>query len=263
MREAGFLIANGTRPNIPRAAWRGWIRSCTTCSAARTSGYRPHLLFDPDWYMNARGSRRRDENPLVDYINYGALEGVEPSPYFASAFYRKVAGGTGGLTPLGHFVAYGLPRGLVPTPLFDQAWYLENNPDVRRAGFDPFLHFVASGGKEGRSPSPLFDSAWYLMKNADARDEGMEPLRHYLAIGARQGRDPCRFFDAEFYVAALPDKARRARRRWLFMPSAGATAGTAPIKFFRRPRLRAPISRNFPGKNRSLRPPRSRRRSAH
>jgi hypothetical protein len=185
-------------------------------------GYRPHLLFDPDWYMNARGSRRRDENPLVDYINYGALEGVEPSPYFASAFYRKVAGGTGGLTPLGHFVAYGLPRGLVPTPLFDQAWYLENNPDVRRAGFDPFLHFVASGGKEGRSPSPLFDSAWYLMKNADARDEGMEPLRHYLAIGARQGRDPCRFFDAEFYVAgqgaaretALAFYAERGRDGW-------------------------------------------------
>ena len=167
-------------------------------------GYRPHLLFDPAWYLNARGSRRRDENPLVDYINYGALEGVEPSPYFASAFYRKVAGGTGGLTPLGHFVAYGLPRGLVPTPLFDRAWYLENNPDVRRAGFDPFLHFVASGGKEGRSPGPLFNSAWYLMKNADARDEGMEPLRHYLAIGARQGRDPCRFFDTEFYVAAHP-----------------------------------------------------------
>jgi GT2 family glycosyltransferase len=165
-------------------------------------GYRPHLLFDPAWYMNARGPRQRDRNPLVDYINYGALEGIEPSPYFATAFYRKATGGTGGLTPLGHFVAYGLPRGLAPTPLFDRAWYLDNNPDVRRAGFDPFLHFVASGDKEGRSPGPLFDSAWYRMKNADARDEGMEPLRHYLAIGAREGRDPCRFFDTQFYVAA-------------------------------------------------------------
>ncbi|MGB6177303.1 MAG: glycosyltransferase [Methylocella sp.] len=165
-------------------------------------GHRPHLLFDPVWYLNARGPRQRDQNPLVDYISYGAREGIEPSPYFATAFYRKAAGGTGGLTPLGHFVAYGLPRGLIPTPLFDRAWYLENNPDVRRAGFDPFLHFVASGGKDGRSPGPLFDSAWYLMKNADTRDEGMEPLRHYLAIGAREGRDPCRFFDTEFYVAA-------------------------------------------------------------
>jgi glycosyltransferase involved in cell wall biosynthesis len=165
-------------------------------------GYRPHLLFDPAWYMNARGPRQRDQNPLVDYINYGAREGIEPSPYFATPFYRKAAGGTSGLTPLGHFVAYGLPRGLAPTPLFDRAWYLENNPDVRRAGFDPFLHFVVSGDRDGRSPGPLFDSAWYWMNNVDARDEGMEPLRHYLAIGARQGRDPSRFFDTEFYVAA-------------------------------------------------------------
>ncbi len=164
--------------------------------------YRPHLLFAPAWYKNARGPRQRDQNPLVDYINYGAGEGIEPSPYFASACYRKAAGGTGGLTPLGHFVAYGLPRGLSPTPLFDRAWYLENNPDVRRAGFDPFLHFVVSGGKDGRSPGPLFDSAWYRMKNADARDEGMEPLQHYLEIGAREGRDPSRFFDTEFYLAA-------------------------------------------------------------
>ena len=188
-------------------------------------GYRPHLLFDPAWYMNARGRRQRDPNPLIDYIKYGALEGFEPSPYFATAFYRKAAGGTAGLTPLGHFVAYGLPRGLTPTPLFDRTWYLENNPDVRRAGFDPFLHFVASGGKDGRSPGPLFDSAWYLMKNADARDEGMEPLHHYLAIGAREGRDPSRFFDTEFYVAvyarlgaaratALDFYAGRGREGW-------------------------------------------------
>jgi GT2 family glycosyltransferase len=188
-------------------------------------GYRPHLLFDPAWYENARGPQLRDQNPLVDYINYGAREGIEPSPYFATAFYRKAAGGTGGLTPLGHFVAYGLPRGLAPTPLFDRAWYLENNPDVRRAGFDPFLHFVASGGKEGRSPGPLFDSSWYLMKNADARDEGMEPLHHYLAIGAREGRDPSRFFATEFYAAtyarlgaaretALTFYAERGRDAW-------------------------------------------------
>jgi|GEM_PF-4801891 len=165
-------------------------------------GYRPHLLFDPAWYKNARGPRQRDQNLLIDYINYGAREGIDPSPYFATPFYRKAVGGTGGLTPLGHFVACGLPRGLAPTPLFDRAWYLKNNPDVRRAGFDPFLHFVASGARDGRSPGPLFDSAWYRMKNADARDEGMEPLHHYLAIGARQGRDPSRFFDTEFYVAA-------------------------------------------------------------
>src|ERR1700724_1999162 len=28
-------------------------------------GYRPHLLFDPAWYKNARGLRQRDQNPLI------------------------------------------------------------------------------------------------------------------------------------------------------------------------------------------------------
>ncbi len=151
-------------------------------------GCRPHLLFDPAWYEAARGSERRDPNPLIDYILHGAREGVEPSPYFSTPFYRKICGGLGRLTPLGHFVAHGSSNNLIPTPLFDRHWYLENNPDVRQAGFDPFLHFVASGARDGRSPSPLFDSAWYRMKNADARDEGFEPLYHYLAIGAGEGR---------------------------------------------------------------------------
>jgi len=186
---------------------------------------RPHLLFDPDWYESARGQERRDDNPLVDYILHGAAEGVDPSPYFSTSFYRKISGGTGRLTPLGHFAARGLSRGLTPTPLFDRQWYLDNNPDVRRAGFDPFLHFVASGAREGRSPGPLFDSAWYNMKNADVRDEGYEPLRHYFQFGAREGRQPSPCFDADFFVAsasgqgaarenALAAYAQLERREW-------------------------------------------------
>lgn len=201
---------------------------------------RPHLLFDPAWYELARGSKRRDANPLIDYILYGAADGVEPSPYFSTPFYRKISGGTGRLTPLGHFVACGSSRGLAPTPLFDRRWYLDNNPDVRRAGLDPFLHFVASGAKEGRSPSPLFDSAWYRMKNADARDEGCEPLHHYLLLGAVEGRKPSPAFDADFFVAsalnqgamretALASYAAQERKEWrsthpILPPPASATA---------------------------------------
>src|SRR3984893_7907808 len=51
--------------------------------AGADRGYRPHLLFDPAWYMKARGGWQRDQNPLIDYISYGAREGIHPSPYFA------------------------------------------------------------------------------------------------------------------------------------------------------------------------------------
>ncbi|HET6378607.1 MAG TPA: glycosyltransferase [Methylocella sp.] len=163
-------------------------------------GCRPHLLFDPEWYMAARGPRQRDPNPLIDYILEGAQQGIDPSPYFSAAYYSKAAGNLGGLTPLGHFVSFGLPRGLVPTPLFDREWYLANNPDVRSAGYDPFLHFVASGDRDCRSPGLLFDSAWYRMEIADEWHTGIEPMRHYMAKGAREGRSPSCFFDADYYA---------------------------------------------------------------
>jgi hypothetical protein len=187
-------------------------------------GLRPHLLFDPAWYRS-QGGCRRFANPLIDYIKGGAAQDLDPSPYFSTRYYRKISGENTRLTPLGQFIAHGLPAGIIPTPLFDSAWYLENNPDVRQAGFDPFLHFVASGSHNGRSPSPLFDAPWYRMKTPDMRDQGMEPLAHYLSIGASQGRDPSPFFDTAFYLAqaahsriepqnALTDYAESGRLQW-------------------------------------------------
>jgi GT2 family glycosyltransferase len=188
-------------------------------------GFRPHLLFDPNWYRSQAGRCQRFANPLIDYIKCGSAQGLEPSPYFSTRYYRRIASENARLTPLGQFIAHGISSGIIPTPLFDRAWYLENNPDVRQAGLDPFLHFVASGSRNGRSPSPLFDAAWYRMKNPDMRDEGMEPLAHYLAIGASQGRDPSPFFDTAFYLAqaadssitpqaALADYAESGRTQW-------------------------------------------------
>lgn len=186
---------------------------------------RPHLLFDPAWYRSQRERMSRDRNPLIDYIRCGAREGIDPSPYFSTRFYTQAAGSLRGLTPLGHFIAYGLPNGAIPTPLFDRTYYLDNNPDVRRAGFDPFLHFAASGSHDGRSPGPLFDAGWYRMKNPEVRDEGCEPLRHYFKTGAARGLNPSPFFDAEFYVArsgapgvtlenALTDYAEHGYAQW-------------------------------------------------
>lgn len=216
---------NWYRAEYPDCDAQGWNPISHYLLEGAARGNRPHLLFDPDWYQRVRGALQRDPNPLIDYIKYGADEGFEPSPYFSAPFYRKFAGHFGRLTPLGHFLAHSPASGVAPTPLFDRSWYLDNNPDVRRAGFDPFLHFVASGACGGRSPGPLFDAGWYRMKNADVRDQGFEPLPHYLAIGAAEGRNPHPFFDAAFYVAsahragvtqenALADYAERGRDEW-------------------------------------------------
>jgi hypothetical protein len=81
LREVGFSIANGTE--YPESGVAGLDPIMHYLLAGADRGYRPHLLFDPAWYMKARGTRQRDQNPLIDYISYGAREGIHPSPYFA------------------------------------------------------------------------------------------------------------------------------------------------------------------------------------
>jgi hypothetical protein len=41
---------------------------------------------------------------------------------------------------------------LMRAGLFDPAWYLENNPDVKKAGMDPARHYLRHGIHEGRAP---------------------------------------------------------------------------------------------------------------
>jgi hypothetical protein len=101
------------------------------------------------------------------------------------------------------------------------------------------------------------------MKNADARDEGMEPLRHYLAIGAREGRDPCRFFDTEFYVAAHPGQGAARERALAFYAERGRDGWHSTHPVLPPPASPSAYFEELPGKNRSLRPARSRRPFAH
>jgi len=73
----------------------------------------------------------------------------------------------------------------------DEAFYLENNPDVARAGEDPVQHYLEHGWKEGRRPTDYFDPEWYLDAYPDVADSGIEPFTHYLVQGQPvEGRWP-------------------------------------------------------------------------
>src|SRR5215213_3440718 len=74
--------------------------------------------------------------------------------------------------------------------LFEREWYLENNPDVVRAGVDPAQHYVSQGWLEGRDPGPHFNSRWYLHTYKDVQTSGLNPLVHYLKYGQKEGREP-------------------------------------------------------------------------
>ncbi len=77
-------------------------------------------LFDIDWYLSQNPDvATHGADPIVHYLQHGALEGRDPSPAFSSA------------------------------------WYLEQNPDVRAAGLNPLVHYLRFGADEGRRPSPV------------------------------------------------------------------------------------------------------------
>jgi glycosyltransferase involved in cell wall biosynthesis len=184
---------------------RGWDPATHYLAVGAARGLKPHLLFDPDWYLARRPAPVK--NPLLDYISAGAGLRLDPSPYFHTDYYLEAIGRPlrRGLTPLGDFASLSASERIVPTPLFDREWYLRSYPDVLKSGFDPFLHYVSSGDRDGRSPGPWFDASWYRNRNVDVRDHGWAPLRHYLAEGAARGRDPCGSFVAQWYLSQLGD----------------------------------------------------------
>jgi len=71
---------------------------------------------------------------------------------------------------------------------FDTVYYLQQNPDVAKAGVDPLRHYLVHGWKEGRNPCAYFDSADYLATNPDVAKAGANPLIHFLEFGLVEGR---------------------------------------------------------------------------
>ncbi|WP_245303915.1 class I SAM-dependent methyltransferase [Pseudorhodoplanes sinuspersici] len=91
--------------------------------------------------------------------------------------------------------------------LFRPTWYLEQNPDVAKAGIDPLLHYILHGGVEGRAPHPLFDPQFYKAQIPEAERAALTPLAHYISAGVALGLDPHPLFDTKFYLRTNPDVA--------------------------------------------------------
>lgn len=81
-------------------------------------------------------------------------------------------------------------RQIANSGFFSAGWYLQNNPDVDRAGMDPVLHFLLCGAHEGRDPGPDFSVRWYREQYPDIAVADINPLLHYLRRGRGEGRLP-------------------------------------------------------------------------
>ena len=83
--------------------------------ALRDSG-----LFDAQWYLASYDDvRAAKTDPAVHYLKFGAAEGRDPGPYFATRYYLRVY------------------------------------PDVKHSGTNPLVHYLTWGLTEKRSIHPL------------------------------------------------------------------------------------------------------------
>ena len=114
-------------------------------------------LFLPDFYTSSNPDVRRDRNLWAHYIGFGASEGRDPHPMFATRFYlagnREVA--SLGVNPLVHYFAFGALERRWPHPGFNPVYYLMQRPDVQRSGMNPLQHYWEYGRHEGTPCAPV------------------------------------------------------------------------------------------------------------
>ncbi len=208
----------------------------------------PTPLFDPAFYAAHVPDARDAPCGLFEhFLRAVATVDVSPHPLFSTAFYSaQVDWRVRSRDPLSDYLQFGATEGLLPHPLFDGKIYLERYPDVARDGANPLLHYLAHGGlgaerriphalfdpvyfveKLGRVPKkphlqefltlpleeladpfPLFDCQYYLRQLPDLFTSGINPLLHYLLSPPGQGANPHPLFDEKFYLAQKPELAR-------------------------------------------------------
>lgn len=121
-------------------------------------------FFFEEWYRQQHEhSALAQTKPIHHYLLNHQMHGVEPNPFFDSAFYRKKQMTEGdGRSPLEHFWQVGCNNGYIPHPAWRELEYLTCNPEVRgavqsgnfRSGYHHFCTFGARDVQVGR-PLPV------------------------------------------------------------------------------------------------------------
>ncbi|MGV8840751.1 MAG: rhamnan synthesis F family protein [Bauldia sp.] len=79
-------------------------------------------------------------------------------------------------------------RSMAASDLFDAAWYAATYPEHAATGLDAIEHFAAIGAYEGKDPGPDFSTRGYLEDNPDVARAGANPFLHFLHHGRAEGR---------------------------------------------------------------------------
>jgi hypothetical protein len=157
------------------------------------------------------------------FIEFGLLEGRNPSALYNEAFYldahEDVAEDVAAdllSSGLEHFVTNGAFELRSPSAVFSQIEYLDENEDILNAVRDNafssgFEHYIEFGANELRDPQLfLYNEAFYLESNPDiaeavGRGDFVDGFEHFISFGQTEGRTPSLLYDEQSYLALNPD----------------------------------------------------------
>lgn len=91
-------------------------------------------------------------NPKFDIKSRNAYDIILYSGLFDEEWFHNYYSLDKSVNPIIYYIDYYLIYGLNPSPDFDSIWYLEQNPKVKEIKMNPFVHYILHGKKEGRLP---------------------------------------------------------------------------------------------------------------
>lgn len=183
----------------------------------------PHPLFDIEFFRSNYLCDQPDVNPLMHYVRH-PLNRLSTHPLLNVEHYvgqlrpQQVASKPKKLTWLEYFLANNLVDQKSACKKFSSKRYLQENPEVRKAGLNPLLHFVTQVGNNSDraieevdySEIPtLFDERYYLESNPDLDNSPLTAWQHFCDHGFREDRNPHPCFHTRYYrtryLAETPD----------------------------------------------------------
>lgn len=193
---------------------------------------------------------------ISDYRNYRDAELVSKSGLFDSIWYLNNYDDVmlSGMDPIIHYLEFGHLEGRDPSSVFDSKDYLDKNRDVAELNSNPLVHWIKYGRLEKRStpfrlsrePIPdvdisdrsimleiekiirlsgCFSDKYYTTSYPDVVKANVDPLRHYIDHGWMENRNPCAEFDTWFYNTAYPQHARGPAGGFLHYVQFGKSQG--------------------------------------
>jgi len=188
-------------------------------------------LFDIGHYRRQTGCTFDEAaEALHHFRSVGDASGLDPSPYFATRWYKERYPDwpRGGQTAVEDFLGH-LDRGQGrrPHPLFDPEFYLGTYPDLAKLAAGAVLHFIRHGDSEGRAPSSAFDAGFYRRCYLPL---GVgHPFRHYVTEGCARGYLPRPKPKSAEDSAQAMRKALTGTARPLLLVAHDAQAAGVPI----------------------------------